>query len=838
MNAREGKKANEETRFPDHEVHVDLRAEGVTVGVRQPSLLVALAHYAPVAYVSAIVVRDSPLGAAFRIAAVGAALVITSIGSKLSGDLPAFARGAARLAIISLVVTTLLSATLPLPILGPIGEAFTVLFSVVGAAASLRCVVAIGGLGGLGRLGAIRTQSLARMALVLSVLWILAGAFEAGRVLLLAHGRAQTSMSSLDALAVRSERLVVYAMIVAGTATFLLMARRLRRLELGAHERHDVLLGGAAIAFPFAIVAICALDPIACEARGAMLLSVSALCLTVGALTAQLVKDPARARSAIAHGFIGMISLAVVWGSMSFTVGRGVQTHAPLSIALGVIIGLSTPAIARWIGLADVRFAPLRGAVSAARDAMNGVDTREMHRGVLSALRVMSGHRWRMVGVGAGVLAGDVVRPRLYTFTPLQEVTLEASGEVLVREPTDRTSPKDCVAAERFNKEVPSALLDLIAQEPLGVIRVEVLLALEVRRPDLRLILKWCDDRGAAAVVGLMGDCNLIGLLVVPRGPHLRSVGLLEVRALRTIASLVTARLSLETSLARSASRAQVAEQRARDAEHGCERQNDRAQRLTRALRATARPFANKISVGGYAPRAMALRLELDALATSSAHLVILHRPGTDPTPYAARIHEKSSCAGAFQVIDAVRADASDAAVWNHPIASPLEGARNGTLLVRNATRLAAGAQRALLRAIAFHTSPASDPAPLEVRIVMAISATDVSAEPAFDGLDPALLGHLRLPPLRIPPLRERAEDLRAIVLDRLAALGMASSGEPFGIADDAMVCLLEQTWPGDDDALDAVLVAASTLITHRRLERRHLEGVFDFAPTGNSNSS
>ena len=51
-------------------------------------------------------------------------------------------------------------------------------------------------------------------------------------------------------------------------------------------------------------------------------------------------------------------------------------------------------------------------------------------------------------------------------------------------------------------------------------------------------------------------------------------------------------------------------------------------------------------------------------------------------------------------------------------VESPLERARDGTLLVRDAHRLPEPAQQAIVRALAFRTGPATDPVPLDVRVV------------------------------------------------------------------------------------------------------------------------
>jgi DNA-binding NtrC family response regulator len=73
-----------------------------------------------------------------------------------------------------------------------------------------------------------------------------------------------------------------------------------------------------------------------------------------------------------------------------------------------------------------------------------------------------------------------------------------------------------------------------------------------------------------------------------------------------------------------------------------------------------------------------------------------------------------------------------------------------------------------------------------------------------------------------------RSEDLRALVLDRLARLGLKLRGHPFGVDSGALGRLIEHTWPGNDLELDdvmaratlATLAAGTDLVTSAELDR------------------
>ena len=103
-------------------------------------------------------------------------------------------------------------------------------------------------------------------------------------------------------------------------------------------------------------------------------------------------------------------------------------------------------------------------------------------------------------------------------------------------------------------------------------------------------------------------------------------------------------------------------------------------------------------------------------------------------------------------------------------------------------------------------------PAAHATKVVLAVATPDPEHETLdrLAGLDPALTAHLRAAPLRILPLARRTEDLHAIALDRLAAVGIALGREPFGLSPEAALLLVEHDWTGDDLELDDVLCRAA----------------------------
>jgi DNA-binding NtrC family response regulator len=172
-------------------------------------------------------------------------------------------------------------------------------------------------------------------------------------------------------------------------------------------------------------------------------------------------------------------------------------------------------------------------------------------------------------------------------------------------------------------------------------------------------------------------------------------------------------------------------------------------------------------------------------------------------------------------VTDASRTEGRSLERWLAPTTSPLELARDGTLLVLSAHRLPAELQAMIVHALAFHEGPAGDPTPLTLRLVLAVPVDDPE-EPEESWratFEPTLIERVRERPVAIPTLARRIEDLRALTLDRLAALGIARRGEPLGVSDEALQMLVEHPWRGDDLELSTVLVKAAQRASGQRVE-------------------
>ncbi len=804
---------------------VDLRAEGVAVTRSPRTLLGSVALFAPTAYAAAVVMRDSPHPLWVRAGIGVSALVVLARITPPLDELGADARVPAKTAVASAAVAATLTAGIPLHQVAASRSASSVslviavvLAGALAAASAVRAGVSLSGLGGIGLTprGQIATSA-ARVSAAWIAVSVIAVFAALPQEFLLAQVAAPFALVGAVAL----------------TIGHAVSSGRRRRLELGARERHELMLASTTLALPVAILAATGLDPLhSASVMGALLptlIAATGISLAVGVLVAHRVEDPVRTQANVGNAWL-LLTIAFV-GATSTALAP--ERSRVIAFGFGLLLGVFAPRIARAIGIEGAHAAALRKAIGKARDASGAGDPSEVARGVLGAMRTIAGEP-------APRELGRLPAPRCILFSPLKEIILDAAGEPRTRDPLPSVEAvPDPDAPSAVSRVVPAELLRLLVEEPLGVVRTEVLDALRVRRPDLRAALRFCEDRDAAAVVGLLVDGELDGILVLPEGANVSalghgsarggairgSLGLRECRALRVIARLCAMRLSLEAALARAAARAHRAELRAREVEVVLDRAHDRESRLSAAVAATARPLQAR-GAGGYAPAARALLAEIDALAPSRHHLVITHRPGSDPAPWMARLHARSSSArGPLHIADATR----DPKAWGDPDASPIELARGGTLLITSAASLPREAQRRLVSALSFREGPGRDPTPVELRVVLALPTDDPDGDDLSrlrDALDAALFGHLREAPLRVPPLARRIEDLHALALDRLASLGEALRSAPLGLAPAALAVLIEHPWPGDDLELEAALAGAAQRARGVRVEREDVLAV------------
>ncbi len=640
-------------------------------------------------------------------------------------------------------------------------DAFGAFGAAVGFVTAARAVVAMRGAGGL---GAARPPS-ARLVLFFGGLaWTLA---LASTVL----GAAGQPSPLAEAPAAW-----VGAATIVSALGILYLARtsaKTRRLDLGVVPRANGVLALTALAMGVASLAsvmnLAAPDRIARFTVALASVAVAHLSLASDAV--------AIARTSRRFVALALAAGPVVVLGMSVSRGRPYDTAAVTALtAIGALL----------VGtLSRVFERPLRpaqgvwlDAVKKAREAIERADPDDALRDVLLALREPAGAR------GAS--------PVLLTLDPARAMTIDAAGY-----------------AHDKDLSIPEGLLAMASKEPEAALRTEVLLALEVRRPDLRPMLRWMLDRGAslAAVVTRGGEAE--GLLLVPEIPREDALSLEEARAIKGVADALAGAIHARAALARSRERERVTRLKAEAAEDLAARLQHQVELGEGRNALAASRLARPATVGIYSA---ASRMALDATLRrlrAGAPLAIVAPSGVDPIPYIARAHgEGPRASGPLVLVDGTQSREHDPARWTDPKTSPLALSDGGLLVLLDGAALPLEVQRLVARALSERRAPWERPVPLDVALAFtAVAAPEaLAARGLLDATLAARLGDAADDPIVLPRLCDRPEDVRALLTDRLAREGLRALGRPVGIDDAAFARLVERTFPGEDAELQVLV--------------------------------
>ncbi len=602
-------------------------------------------------------------------------------------------------------------------------------------------------------------------------------------------GAALLAWGAVFELAPLSSRLVRAAFVLAAlaslsvtTAAALLESRR-RALELGAADRlrsfATTSLALLAIAVAGGALGLVALDAL----LGTTLLGQSLL-LSGSAVTKKPETIGRRATEVVL-----LATMAVLPSLLLAFLAKARPNLAPLAVGVGcglaALAGLLAPRASRAL---LPRTEPWTQAFEAATRAAAYPDPEPALERALLELSSLS--------------LGRLEAPCLFRCEPPSVTSVDRAGYAITEPVT-----------------LPEGVFELARREPEAVLSVDVLRALAVREPNVRPVLAWLEDRHLhSAAVVLEGDVP-IGMLAVPVGARERPLTLAEARAMAKLAALLSAQIAASAKLSRSlaretaegARRAQ-AEARLRETQAELEAEQHRGEALTRVL-------AERALTSAYSPSARICIEALEQRGSSDAPLALLLPPGCDPLPYVAVYHLASRRkSAALYVIDGGDKLHADLTHWRDEERSPLRRARGGTLAILDPQLLPK-------LVLAYLGSALDDRVGLALvvpRAPDALLADDVFDERLADRLEGATV--------RVPALSERPEDLRPMVLSRLARLGKNLRGEALGIEPAAMSLLLEHDFPGNDAELDALLVRA-VLTCQTNLVRRRDLALVGFSP-------
>ncbi len=569
-----------------------------------------------------------------------------------------------------------------------------------------------------------------------------------------------------------------WTVAAAGASVLVLVAqaeRSLRRrgLELGMAERVVAMRGllGTSIA---TVVVVGVLGGGAADALARIVVALASAVVAAAALHADAVVVARVTRRivvlTITGGGVALLGASAVAGG-----GSESWWVVLVAAAAAVAVGTVAPAL-------EAPLRPERGkwldAFARASAETSRARPDDVVREVLRALRAPGG------------LSSP--SPELWTFSPPSATKVDAAGYL-----HERTA------------ELPEALVAAAAGEPEGTLRADVLDMLVVRRPDLRPFAKWMADRNALLIVVVAHDREVEGLVLVPRVDRVEAPTLEEVRALKGVADRLAAACRARAAQASTLARATEANERAEAAEQRLDLLlHERALDAGRDVLAAAR-LARPATVGGYAAGSRMALEALERRASVSAPIAVVAPSGVDPVPYLARAHLAGGRrAGPLVLVDATSAREHDLARWSDPGASPIALADRGLLVLLDGAALPADVQQLLARALAEKRAPWHRPAPLDIQL--AFTSVASPEQLAADGrLDPTLA--LRLAdacgsPIVLPRLRDRVEDLRAIITDRLAREGLRVLGRPVGIEQAAYARLVEHLFPGEEAELGLIV--------------------------------
>lgn len=560
-----------------------------------------------------------------------------------------------------------------------------------------------------------------------------------------------------------------------GIGAMALLTFGIRRLELGAPPRALVVASASGIGLLIAITL----------AIGTKVRADAAAALG-SALAAPAIVRLTRARDAwqVARRGRRLLTLTVFGGPVVTLAAIAASGHGAsllvLTLALGALaVGAAAPRLEEtFLPMKGVLLEALRESRRIARDR----DTRAAIANTLVKLREASGQIPQAGNPGHS--------PELWMLHPTRVCTVDAAGYLRERE-----------------AELPVSVLDVAKDEPHRTVRVDVLRALEVRRADLRPLLRWLEDRGALFATIVSESDEPDGLLLMPAGRRSEAVTIEEIRAAKELADSFVAVCQARSAHERHLLRERQLADQVDDLDDELARLRHAASIDNGRHELASSRLARPATVGIYSAPS---RLSYDALerrVEQDAPIVLVARAGIDPVPFIARAHLGGPRKEApLVIVEGTSSREHDLERWKDERRSPLALADRGLLVLVDGAALPRDVQVLIARALLERRPPWEQATPLDVGV--ALTSTLGPDDLLDDGrLSPEL--HARFEdarPIELPGLHERAEDLFSIVADRLAREGLRVHGRPIGIDAAAYSRLVEHPFEGEDAELATIV--------------------------------
>lgn len=157
--------------------------------------------------------------------------------------------------------------------------------------------------------------------------------------------------------------------------------------------------------------------------------------------------------------------------------------------------------------------------------------------------------------------------------------------------------------------------------------------------------------------------------------------------------------------------------------------------------------------------------------------------------------------------------------------AGKIEAAEGGTVFLDEIGDMPIGLQTRLLRVLQdqeFYRVGGNQPIKTNVRFIAATNK-ELKESIRLGTFREDLFYRLNVVTLTLPPLRERKEDVPALVEHFLRRGSLAPGHGTFSVGDDALELLREYHWPGNVRELENLLARAMVLCPGDRIEPEHL---------------
>lgn len=204
---------------------------------------------------------------------------------------------------------------------------------------------------------------------------------------------------------------------------------------------------------------------------------------------------------------------------------------------------------------------------------------------------------------------------------------------------------------------------------------------------------------------------------------------------------------------------------------------------------------------------------QLERVAPSEARVCILGETGTGKELVARTIHERSArSGGAFVTLNcaAVPAELIESELFGHEKGSftgaagrhigKFEHADHGTIFLDEIGDMPMAMQAKLLRVLEegeVERIGGDKPTSVDVRVVVA-THRDLEARVREDKFRQDLFHRIYVFPLVLPPLRERREDVPALVAHFAAQVSAQNGWKSIPFSAEAMAALQAHSWPGN----------------------------------------